>query len=270
MDAAYLARCAARAELEQLQAELIELAGHLNAGEHRFLNRLAEFDRREAWADGGGTHSCAHWLQWQLGLSLGTAREKVRVARALEQLPLISEAMAQGRLSYCKVRALTRVAEPSTESYLLDVALHGTGHHVEKLVRGYRRAKEAEELSREAQQQATRSVHVYHDDDGSLVIKARVPAEAGELLLKALDVAVESQYRENASAETSDEPEPLSARRADALGRIAESFLANGPKALAGGERQQIVVHVDAETLVQTHAGRCEFEDGPGVSAEAV
>ena len=52
--------------------------------------------------------------------------------------------MAQGRLSYCKVRALTRVAEPATESCLLDVALHGTGHHVEKLVRGYRRAREAE------------------------------------------------------------------------------------------------------------------------------
>ena len=79
-------------------------------------------------------------------------------------------------------------------------------------------------------------MHVYHDDDGSLVIKARVPAEAGELLLKALDAAVESQYRENVSAESSDDPEPLSARRADALGRIAESFPANGPKALAGGE----------------------------------
>jgi hypothetical protein len=268
MDADDLARFAVRAELEALETELIELAGHLNAGEHRFLTRLAEFDRREGWVDWGGTHSCAHWLQWKLGLSLGTAREKVRVARALEQLPQISAAMAQGRLSYCKVRALTRVAEPATESYLLDVALRATGHHVEKLVRGYRRAMEAEELSREAQQQATRSVHVHHDDDGSLVIRARLPAEAGELLLKALDTAVESQYRESVSAETSERSESLSQRRADALAILAESFLAHGSVALQGGERQQIVVHVDAETLAHTHAGRCELEDGPGVSAE--
>jgi hypothetical protein len=271
MDANFLARAAVRAETERLAAELIELSGHLNAGEHRFLVLLAEFDRRQGWGD-GATHSLAHWLQWKLGFALGTAREKVRVARALEALPLISAAMARGVLSYCKVRALTRVAEPATESYLLDVALHGTGHHVEKLVRGYRRAQQAEELSREAQQQASRGVEFYHDDDGSLVLKARLPAEVGALVLKAFEVAREVQCQEHVPAGTSASsevrPDTPIARRADALALIAESFLATGPAAQNGGDRHQIVVHVDAETLEHKRAGRCELEDGPSVSAE--
>jgi len=271
MDPAFPARAAVRAENERLEAELIELSGHLNAGEHRFLVLLAEFERRQGWCD-GATHSLAHWLQWKLGFALGTAREKVRVAKALEELPLISEAMARGVLSYCKVRALTRVAEPATESSLLDVALHGTGHHVEKLVRGYRRAQQAEELSREARQQASRGVEFYHDDDGSLVLKARLPAEVGALVLKAFEVAREVLRQEHVPAGTSASsdvrPDTPIARRADALALIAESFLAKGAAALKGGDRHQIVVHVDAETLEHKSAGRCELEDGPSVSAE--
>jgi len=267
MDANFLARAAVRADNERLEAELIELSGHLNAGEHRFLVLLAEFDRRQGWGD-GATHSCAHWLNWKLGMSLNTAREKVRVAHALTDLPQISAVMAQGRLSYSMVRALTRVADRATEEYFLDVARHGTVHHIEKLVRGYRRAREAEELSREAQQQESRRLTWLYDDDGSLVIKARVPAESGALFLQALQAATAELPAPDVSAETCAPRPNISVRRADALGVLAESFLANGPAALKGGDRHQIVVHVDAETLEHTSAGRCELEDGPSVSAE--
>src|SRR6188474_582936 len=111
--------------IRELEAQITELAGHLNAANHRWLMLIAEFDRRNGWAD-GFTQSCAHWLSWKCGLDLGSAREKVRVARALEPLPLISKAMSQGELSYSKVRALTRVATAATEEVLLNVALHGT------------------------------------------------------------------------------------------------------------------------------------------------
>jgi hypothetical protein len=53
-----------------------------------------------------------------------------------------------------------------------------------------------------------------------------------------------------------------------ALGRLAESFLASGPQELSGGERLQIVVHVDAQTLKHDHAGRCELDQGPALAAE--
>src|SRR5215510_7467386 len=130
-------------EIAALADEITELAGQLNAGNYRFLKLIAEFDRRTGWSD-GATQSCAHWLNWQCGIDMGAAREKVRVAHALGTLPKISSAMEKGELSYSKVRALTRVACSKTEEYLLEIALHGTAAHVERLVRCFRRAKEAE------------------------------------------------------------------------------------------------------------------------------
>src|SRR5579859_5342529 len=188
--------------LRELGAQITELAGHLNAANYRWLSLIAEFDRRQGWSD-GSTQSCAHWLNWQCGIDIGAAREKVRVAHALEKLPQIAAAMSRGELSYSKARALTRVACEGTEEYFLSIALHGTAAHVEKLVRCYRRAKESEALSREAQQQETRKVSFFHDDDGSLVLKARLPAEIGALVIKALDAAVNDSEVGNVSAETS-------------------------------------------------------------------
>jgi Domain of unknown function (DUF222)/HNH endonuclease len=273
--------------LRELEAQITELAGHLNAANFRWLSLIAEFDRRNGWSD-GATQSCAHWLNWKCGLDMGAAREKVRVAHSLEKLPRISAAMERGELSYSKARALTRVACAQTEEYLLSIALHGTAAHVEKLVRQYRRAQEAEELSREARQQATRQVTYFYDEDGCLILKGRLPAEIGALLIKALDAAVNDPQMQDpavrdVSAESpaqrpawglvvkaSDGRPSWGARRADALGRIAESFLQHGAEALNPADRQQIVVHVDAETLQDGRAGRCELEHGPSLAAETV
>ncbi len=296
--------------IAELAAQITELAGHLNAANHRWLILIAEFDRREGWAD-GTTISCAHWLSWKCGLDRGAAREKVRVARALEALPLISAAMARGEVSYSKVRALTRIATPRNEDELLMIALHGTANHVEALVRKYRRAEEACELGREASQFATRGLTWYFDDDGSLFLQARLPAEGGAVVLRALELATATPRRtpdaQDVSAETSrgvrstddhelasemagagvfssdqmqgprtrpglsaddtDHPSPRQ-RRADALVCFAESWLAHGPKAMAGGERQQIVIHVDAESLRQETPGRCEVEGGPSIAVQ--
>lgn len=248
--------------------QITELAGHLNAAQARWLALIAEFDRRKAWAE-WGVKSCAYWLNWKCGLDLGAAREKLRVAHTLERLPRIAECMAAGRLSYSKVRAMTRVADESNEEFFLNIALHGTASHVERLVRSYRRVKESQELTREARQQAGRELTWFHDDDGSLVIRARLPAEAGAIFLKALAAAEDSFPIPDVSAETSSDPvQPRRALRADALAAISESFLASGPQELNGGDRNQVVVHVDAETLQHDHAGRCELEHGPAIAAE--
>ncbi len=81
--------------LAELEARITELAGHLNAAQHRWLLLIAEFDRRRGWA-GAGIASCAHWLNFKCGLNLGAAREKVRVAHALQDLPRIAASMARG------------------------------------------------------------------------------------------------------------------------------------------------------------------------------
>jgi Domain of unknown function (DUF222) len=163
----------------ELEAQITELVGHLNAANRRWLALIAEFDRRKGWHD-GLTQTCAHWLNWKCGIDMGTAREKIRVAHALEQLPSIGAAMGRGELSYSKVRALTRVACPATEQLLLNIALHGTAHHVEAIVRQFRRVQEAAEMSREARQQANRRLTWSCDHDGSMVINARLPADRGD------------------------------------------------------------------------------------------
>jgi len=255
--------------IAELATEICTLAGHINAANHRFLLLIAEYDRRNGWSD-GMTQSCAHWLNWKCGIAMGAAREKVRVARALEKLPKISAAMASGNVGYSKVREITRVASAETEDYLLMIAEHGTAQHVENLVRAFRRCKEAEELSREARQQQNRRVSHWYDDDGSLVLKCSLTAEAGARFMKALDLAVEEMAADapNVPAGTSPERVPFNLRRVDALDRIVESFLAHGVMQAAGGDRQQIVVHVAQETLRDRTAGCCEFEHGPSMAAE--
>ena len=97
----------------RLETELLSLAGHIAAAQCRFLQLLAAYDRRGGWA-GPGLRSCAHWLSWRIGMNLRTATEHVRVAHALTALPLITEAFAAGRISYSKVRAITRVTPGGT------------------------------------------------------------------------------------------------------------------------------------------------------------
>ena len=124
-------------DVERLGESIAELAARIQAATYELLVLIREFDAREGWNDGfNGFRSCAHWLNWRTGLALGAAREKVRVARALAELPRLSAAMQRGDLSYSKVRALTRVATPVNESELLDFARCATAAHVERLAGG--------------------------------------------------------------------------------------------------------------------------------------
>lgn len=255
---------------EELEAQITLLAGQLNAATYRWLTLIAEFDRRRGWVD-GSLHSCAHWLNFKVGLNLGAAREKLRVAHALVQVPKIAAAMARGELSYSKVRALTRVATEATEDTLLMIALHGTAYHVENVTRYFRQAQQAAELSREAQQQAGRALHYWYDDDGSLVLKARLPALAGAVLVKALEAALPEMPDKTVNVPRAEEQRiGFSAQRADALARVAESYLEHASATGGTADRFQVVVHVDAETLKDRTAGRCHVEDGPVLPVETV
>ena len=170
--------------------------------------------------------------------------------------------MERGEVSYSKVRAITRVGTPVNEHYFLNIALHGTAHHVETLVRAYRRATEAEELSREQQQRTHRELRYYWDVDGSLILNARLPADVGALVLKALEAAVPETPPDEVERPT------WAHKRADGLAVIFESFLAHGAEAMSGGERHHVVVHVSAETVQDGGGHHCEVEDGPAVAAE--
>ena len=257
-------------ELDRLGDQIAELSAHLEAATARLLALIREFDARGGWCT--GFRSCAHWLSYRIGLDLGTAREKVRVAHALATLPLLTEAFARGTLSYAKVRALTRVATPETEARLLGVGRAGTAAHVEQIVRGWR-ALDAKAEAREAERQhVSRGLHIHQDDDGSVVLRGRLAPEVGALFLKALAAARDTLYQRSQVATRFNDPAPapptLGQRQADALALLAEAALAQGLDPGAPGERYQVVVHVDAAVLADPEQpGQSVLEDGARVPA---
>jgi hypothetical protein len=193
-------------------------------------------------------------------------------------LPLISEEFRLGRVSYSKVRAMTRVATPKNEEYLLMIARHGTAVHVERLVRNYRKVKRIEALEQENTRHAQRELSWFVDDDGYWVIRGRLTSEQGALVQQVLEQAMEEDFREQrgvpagiSSAEPLDEihshPEPISMRRADALVRMAQGY--SSTASAGSGDRFTVHVHTDMETLKQDGTGgAAQVEDGGTIAAE--
>jgi 5-methylcytosine-specific restriction endonuclease McrA len=261
-------------EVDRLGDQIAELSAHLEAATGRLLDLIREFDVRKGW--NLGFRSCAEWLTWRVGLDPGAAREKVRVARALGTLPLLARALARGELSYAKVRALTRVATPETEERLLKVGRAGTAAHVEQIVRAWRRVDGKAEARQAARQHAARALHVYEDEDGTVVLRGRLTPEVGALLVRALAAARETLYQRSQRTETvspptepSPEPPTRAQQQADALALLAETALHHELDPGAPGERYQVVVHVDAPVLADPdQPGESVVEGGGHVSAE--
>ncbi|MFI5047614.1 MAG: DUF222 domain-containing protein [Acidimicrobiia bacterium] len=258
--------------LERLEAEITELAGHLAAGECRWLQLLAEYDRRagyEQW----GCYSLVQWLGWHCGLDARAARDKLRVAHALEELPLIAEEFAAGRLTFSKVRALTRIATPGNEEDLVMLAQHATASHVERIVRAYRSVLSVEQAVEVANAQvAAQYLRVDSEEDGMAGVHGRMPAEVSALVALALEQAraeLCSDARGQGGPAGSNRTQ--SATNVDALVLIVESFLANGPAARSGADRYQIVVNVDDDVLTDDAPdGVCELDGGPRLAPETV
>jgi len=267
--------------LERLEAQICELAGHLTAATCRFLVLLADFDARRGWAS-WEMNSCAAWLSWKCQMSSGTAREHVRVARALRDLPVIREEFAAARLSYAKVRALTRIATPDTEAGLAEIAGPMTGNQLERFARAHRQASQADDVAARVR----RRLAWRFEEDGSLAGTFRLPPLQGAVLLKALRAAVgdlehpheHEEEGAGVSAETPAVAGPpvvaTSSSLADALLVVAEAFLAGKEAGADDPEVYQVVVHVGADALTDAPSGpgdpadpgRCHVEDGPAIS----
>src|SRR5690349_3463633 len=124
-------------ELQDLMAlgeRIAENAAHLDAAMHRLLVDIRRFDEEQGWYH-ADFRSCADWLSWRVGWDLGTARDRVRVARRLGALPVIDDALRRGALSYSKCRALVRVATPENQDAMLTAAETTTAAQLEKLCR---------------------------------------------------------------------------------------------------------------------------------------
>ena len=239
-------------DTDALGEQIGRLAGSLAVGTHRLITAIGHFDAASGWAAHGAL-SCGQWLSWKIGMGAGEAREKVRVARALRELPKIDGAFGKGELSYSKVRAISRVATADNEDLLLDIARYTTGQQLERVCRRFRGV--VDETRRELESEENRFVRHHWTDDGRLSISIQLPADEGARVLAALDAAKDA--------------DGAGVTRADALMTITESFLANGPSDRAGGAPHDVVLHVSADAL--EHEAEGAFVDnhgGPAVSAE--
>ena len=259
---------------EALEQEVCAESAHLDAACCRMLLMVAEVDRRQLWGP-MGLRSCAHWLNWRCGVSLGTAREQVRVGRALAELPLVKAAFGRGELSYSKVRALTRVADPSTEATLVDMAFHATASQLDRIVTEYRRA-DPDEGAKALCRHRRRYLRTHTDDDGTVVVAARLSPEDGAVLLAAVELARKALADELADDVASPgdaspdgaSPENVPAgasyecSAADALVKICESVLARGLS--DESPPAQVVVHVDDDVLEHPEAEGCSYVEGAG------
>lgn len=256
---------------DDLQDAVTELVAHIDAATCRFLVLFAELDKRKLWC-GVGVKGPAHWLSWKCGVALGTAREHVRVARALPGLPLIREAFAVGRVSYSKVRALTRTATAETEAYLLDIAFAGTASHVETLVRQQRTIRRLGESGSKTADSGGRELGWHWDTEGRMVLKAKLPPDLGLIVLNALKAAMDVPAGTPPGPEEADGGDGVRARRADALAAIADSYLAAGGAAgessRSGGERTMVTMHVGPDDLRQGRGTACCVDDAPALPAE--
>ena len=232
-------------DLARLGDRIAELAAGINAAEAQMMTLIADFDRRGGWK--GDFGSCAEWLAWRIGIKIGPARERVRAARALENLPQTAGALREGSISYAKVRALTRVATPESEAKLLEFARAGSAANLEQMVRMWKKLSRDEELTAEQARHRARAFSVVVDGDGMYVVKGRLEPEVGAVLMRAVEAASDALFRGEGGAardgrdagssgrgaatrepgRDDSRPKPKQ-RRADAVGLLAERALAAG------------------------------------------
>jgi len=237
--------------LDELADEIATLASHVYAGTCRWLELVAELDRRGGFEGS----SVAEWLAWRCALSQRAAREHVRIARRLGELPLIHAAFASGELSYAKVRALSRLAHEENEEELLELARHLTACQLERALGAYQRvsAEHANDVETRAY------VGWSWEEDGSLVVRARLAPADGALFLRALEAGRDA-LNERARAEERGSAEPRRPTNVEALTAMADMSLSGNPEGRSGGERYSVVVHVDDDT------GACALEDGQAIA----
>jgi len=231
-------------EIDDLDRAIVTLSARINAETYELLVLIREFDERAGWLK-WGLGGCAEWLHYRCDFSMNAAREKVRVAHALKTLPEVAAAFATGKLSYSKVRAITRVTGPHNENELLSFALKTTTARVEERCRDLR-CGTVDSLGGAQRAFANRSLRVVRNvERGTMSITIELPVETGELVEKALDKARDDS---TPSAEFIDES--WSARQADAMVAMASSYLSgNAEKTRNSSDDYLVTIHVDQSAL---------------------
>ena len=234
-----------------LRAEVIALGHHWATAQRRLVRLVVELDTSGEWrADGSPT--CAHWVADAIDIEVCTAREWLRVGRTVGTLPSIDSAFESGRLSYSKVRALTRVATPENEAALCELALRFSAARLAHELAAWLARHETPEQTEERHRAAT-GLRSWVEPDGMVAGTFRLPPLHGKSLLAAVDARVE-QFRPDASADASARWPSTAQQRADALLEL----VTDGGASVA----TEVVVHVRGDG--------CTLDDGTPIASTVV
>ncbi len=168
-----------------LRREVVEVGRLCSLNQRRLVHLVADLDRSREWLfDGSAT--CAHWVARALDIEVCTAREWLRIGTKLQRLAIIDEAFAAGRISYSKVRALTRVADADNEQVLCDLAERTrAGDLARALAAWLGRHEEPDET--EKRQHEARFLSWHLDVDGMVVGSFRFPAAMAMILIAVIE-----------------------------------------------------------------------------------
>ncbi|MFC7465855.1 DUF222 domain-containing protein [Brachybacterium sp. GCM10030252] len=263
-----------RTDAERLGSRIQDQAARIAEATCELLLMVGEFDARGGLSWFVGLKSTAHWLAWACSMSAGTAREHVRIARVLPTMPRTLGEFRAGRLSFSKVREMTRVAGRIDEDALVELARDSTASQLARAISSFR-AADGSRLDQEMIREARWPTR----DDGMVELRAVLPAEVGAEVTTALELAMARDGHDDAPAATTVTPDArnvpptaagqasgeatstdradaevtttatLEQRRADALLDVARGYLAAAPDDRSGEDRHVVVVQVSADAL---------------------
>jgi Domain of unknown function (DUF222) len=238
-----------RSHADALAGRICAAAAEAARSTYILLELLGEFDAVGGIRHWSGFKSLAHWLSWACSMSPGVAREHVRVANALRRMPRIADLFRVGRLSYSKVREVTRVVDIVDEQRLAGLALTATASQLARMISGFRAAD-----GMRMGQQTKRAVSWHESEDGMIDFRARLPKDEAALLIAAIDTAIDQFGPPPAKPDPTGEPgaPPHGVGvycKADALLDVARVFLDTVPEDRSGEDRTLVIVHVSAENV---------------------
>ncbi len=254
---------------DALEERARELAGEISAAEANLAAVLAEVERRGLHSD-WECRDVVRFAGWHLQYAPGRARGLVEVGRAMETLPVVAEAVADGTLSFDKAKSIVRVAAPETERALVDMALHATTAQTQRICGKWGKVAQREnaEPNAETPSRQLPELLVVTDDDG-IELRIRFDHVHGQLVLASIDAeakAIRNERKASAAVDPTRVNDPNGVPACDedrtvdkltvaewrALGllRLAERSASEQPEGLqASGFDTTVVVHVGIDTL---------------------
>jgi Domain of unknown function (DUF222)/HNH endonuclease len=252
---------------DELEGDLLELERAANVLLGERLRRLAEIERRRTYLRDGYL-SASVWLGRRAGMSPSEAKQQVRMARAVEQMPVAQRALSDGDVTGSATRVLVEARDENPEEFagaedtLVDAARTLSVRELRAVVAHWRQAVAPERaVEREEWMHEIRRLYVSPTLNGMVRVDGDLDPEIGQAFMTALQAVVDADVRGESDVRTGAQ------RRADALGEICRQWLDRSHRPEVAGERPHVTVNLEFEAL-SARSGRAELDDAGPITAQ--